>query len=352
MGLESASFISQLNPANPVGGVDNYSTADDHLRLLKSVLQLQFTSLGAAAVTRTAAQLNFVDATSSIQTQLDAKEILTNKNANNGYAGLNASAQLLDARVQQSNVTQHQAAFALAGSQITSGSVALARLGSGSPTSSNYLRGDASWSTIAAADVATGTFSNARFVSGNITQFNATIAPAFSNCTGAVNVATQLAGSILDAQIQQSNVTQHQAALSIAETQIPNGTLLARLADNETITGNWTFNGFLAEQGTISPASFGTQQDNWNPAGLSTATHIRVQTSANPTDVTGLVAQTGGRRLTIHFVSVGGATLRLMNNSASSTAANRFAIQSNLTLTQDGVINLWYDDLSSVWRLA
>ena len=33
-------------------------------------------------------------------------------------------------------------------------------------------------------------------------------------------------------------VTQHQAALSIAETQIPDGTVLARVGSNETVTGN------------------------------------------------------------------------------------------------------------------
>lgn len=38
-------------------------------------------------------------------------------------------------------------AKSFAGSQITSGTVAAARLGSGSPTSSNYLRGDGTWAT-------------------------------------------------------------------------------------------------------------------------------------------------------------------------------------------------------------
>src|SRR5262245_33697329 len=154
MTLEVATFISQLVPTNPVGSVDNYSTADDHLRLLKSVLQSQFTSLGAAAVTASAAELNYnVGVTSSIQTQLNAKEATANKNANNGYAGLNASAQLADARVAQSNVTQHQAALALSGSQITSGTVAAARLGSGTPSSATWHRGDSVWASIDAADI-------------------------------------------------------------------------------------------------------------------------------------------------------------------------------------------------------
>lgn len=58
MSIETASYISQLVLTNPVGGVDNYSTADDHLRLIKTVLQTQFPNLGPAAITLTAAQIN------------------------------------------------------------------------------------------------------------------------------------------------------------------------------------------------------------------------------------------------------------------------------------------------------
>lgn len=45
-------------------------------------------------------------------------------------------------------------AIAIAGSAITSGTVAAARLGSGSPSSSNYLRGDGAWSTVTASAAA------------------------------------------------------------------------------------------------------------------------------------------------------------------------------------------------------
>jgi hypothetical protein len=60
MGLESATYISQLTATNPTAS-DPVSQGDDHLRLLKSVLQSQFTTLGAAAVTTTAAELNLLD---------------------------------------------------------------------------------------------------------------------------------------------------------------------------------------------------------------------------------------------------------------------------------------------------
>lgn len=59
MAVETATYISQLDPTKP-GINDPKSEGDDHLRLTKSVLQNQFPSLGAAAVTVTASDLNSV----------------------------------------------------------------------------------------------------------------------------------------------------------------------------------------------------------------------------------------------------------------------------------------------------
>ena len=59
MAVESATYISQLNPSFP-DGAENVSDGDNHIRLTKNVLQNQFTSLGTAAVTKTAAELNSV----------------------------------------------------------------------------------------------------------------------------------------------------------------------------------------------------------------------------------------------------------------------------------------------------
>lgn len=56
MALETASFISQLNAANPLS-TDTVSQADDHLRLIKNVLKATFPNLDAP-VTATPSQLN------------------------------------------------------------------------------------------------------------------------------------------------------------------------------------------------------------------------------------------------------------------------------------------------------
>lgn len=59
MGLESASFISELDDTFPLGG-DPINKGDDHLRLLKSVLQSQFPNFVAAAMNATVAELNLL----------------------------------------------------------------------------------------------------------------------------------------------------------------------------------------------------------------------------------------------------------------------------------------------------
>lgn len=95
MGLESASFISELVDTNPVGAVDDYATADDHLRLIKSVLQGQFPNFTAAAANASIAEMNrLVGLTGPI----------------NDASSLSAGV-LADARVQASNVTQHVGAI-------------------------------------------------------------------------------------------------------------------------------------------------------------------------------------------------------------------------------------------------
>ena len=57
MTVETATYIGQLSPTYPTGS-DAKSEGDSHLRLIKSVLQTQFPSLGNVPMTATATQLN------------------------------------------------------------------------------------------------------------------------------------------------------------------------------------------------------------------------------------------------------------------------------------------------------
>lgn len=55
MGLEAATYIHQLNPAWPIGGVDPKAQGDENLRMLKSTLQATFPNIaGAMTVSHTA----------------------------------------------------------------------------------------------------------------------------------------------------------------------------------------------------------------------------------------------------------------------------------------------------------
>ena len=84
MGLESVTFIADLNTAWPLA-TDPVRQGDDHLRLLKTVLQANFPNLGnSVTVNPTAAELNYVvGVTSAIQTQLNT---LTTDTATNTAA--------------------------------------------------------------------------------------------------------------------------------------------------------------------------------------------------------------------------------------------------------------------------
>ena len=76
MGVETATFISQLSATNPLA-TDPISEGDDQIRLVKDVLQKQFTTLGAAAVTTTAGELNILDGVTATYTELNYLDITT-----------------------------------------------------------------------------------------------------------------------------------------------------------------------------------------------------------------------------------------------------------------------------------
>lgn len=72
MGLENATYISDLDPANPLGS-DPRTSSDDHHRLTKKTLKNTFPNI-AGAVTPTHTELNYVDGvTSPIQDQINGK---------------------------------------------------------------------------------------------------------------------------------------------------------------------------------------------------------------------------------------------------------------------------------------
>ena len=76
MTVETATSISMLSATLPLA-TGPISEGDDHLRLIKSVLQDQFTSLGTSAVTATATELNLIDGYTGTTAELNTLDVTT-----------------------------------------------------------------------------------------------------------------------------------------------------------------------------------------------------------------------------------------------------------------------------------
>jgi hypothetical protein len=97
----------------------------------------------------------------------------------------------------------------------------------------------------------------------------------------------------------------------------------------------------------ITPAQITADQNDYNPTGLSTASTLRLSSDASR-NITGLAGGADGRVLLLH--NVGANAIVLKDESASSTAANRFALSADITLAADQVAVVQYDSTSSRWR--
>jgi hypothetical protein len=118
------------------------------------------------------------------------------------------------------------------------------------------------------------------------------------------------------------------------------------------VTETVTFSGIL------TPASFNSQQDDYNPAGLADATILRLEGTGGNQLLTGLAGGADGRRIEIH--NIGDTRIRFPHDSASSTAGNRFLLplgdagdvaEAELALRPRGKAILSYDGTSSRWRV-
>ena len=98
----------------------------------------------------------------------------------------------------------------------------------------------------------------------------------------------------------------------------------------------------------ISPAQLTANQNDYDPTGNATSSVFRL-TSDAPRDITGIAQGQDGRILIVH--NVGANNIVLRDESLSSTAANRFALTADVTLTPDTVVMLQYDSTTSRWRM-
>ena len=112
-------------------------------------------------------------------------------------------------------------------------------------------------------------------------------------------------------------------------------------------TADQQFTGKVAFTGALTPAQITADQHNYNPTGFATAAVLRLSTDA-ARQLTGLLAATTGR--VVWIVNAGAFNLVLKDESASSTAANRFALDGDYTLAPNSALTLWYDITPARWQ--
>jgi hypothetical protein len=114
------------------------------------------------------------------------------------------------------------------------------------------------------------------------------------------------------------------------------------------LTGTVDVQQALTLSGDITPTQLAANTDNWAPTGFSTASVIRASTDTSR-NLTGIAGGSDGR--VIVLMNVGSFNL-VLKDSATSTAANQFAIGADITLTPKQACTLTYDATSSRWRIT
>ena len=99
--------------------------------------------------------------------------------------------------------------------------------------------------------------------------------------------------------------------------------------------------------GIITPTALSGNTDNWNPTGMSGANVIRASASA-AYNLTGIAGGANGRIIILK--NVGSYTITLVNESASSLAANRFTLLNDIAMVPNKGAFLQYDNVTSRWR--
>jgi hypothetical protein len=113
------------------------------------------------------------------------------------------------------------------------------------------------------------------------------------------------------------------------------------------VDGTRSASGVLSLSGNTTPSQITSNQNDYNPSGLSTVSTLRLSSDASR-DVTGLAGGANGRIIMIH--NVGSNDIVLKDENVGSSAANRFALTGDVTLNADSFVILQYDSTSSRWR--
>ena len=201
--------------------------------------------------------------------------------------------------------------------------------------------------TLAASGVAAGSYGSSSAVATFNVDSKGRITSA-ANTSIAIDASAVTSGTFVNARISQSSVTQHQAALTIAESQITDGAILARIAGNESISGNWQFNTALVVA-TPTASNHATTKGYVDSLaqGLATKPAVRVATTGNlvatynnGTAGVGATLTGTGSLPTIDGIALdvgNGVLVRAQTNPAQNGRYNVTALSPNWILTRCGL---------------
>lgn len=105
----------------------------------------------------------------------------------------------------------------------------------------------------------------------------------------------------------------------------------------------------LVLSGDLTPTVLSGDVNDYNPTGLANALTLRIDGGAADRNITGLAGGAAGRIMRI--VNIGTTNnLTLVNQSASSTAANRWLLPADTILPINTALAFEYDNTTSRWR--
>ena len=124
------------------------------------------------------------------------------------------------------------------------------------------------------------------------------------------------------------------------------GTTFVEALTIDQSSGNAALPRGLALTGVISPSQITSNQSDYNPAGLSSASVLNLSSDATRS-VSGLAGGAEGR--VVAFLNTGSQPIILLSESGPSSASNRFALGADLAIAAKQTAILRYDGTASRW---
>lgn len=178
-------------------------------------------------------------------------------------------------------------------------------------------------------------------VQANLVEISQQIADILAGAVPAASVV-ESATRVFVTPEQRAEIDQIASLVAALPTKAPSA--------NAVLSGLLSITGAAKLTSSVAPAALAADANDFAPAGLATASRVKVSATA-VRSITGLVAADDGRVVLLE--NVGAYDINLKAESTASAAANRFAFHSDAILPKNGgVVTLVYDAGLARWLLA